>query len=207
MGRKKLYENRSELILAAAAHLFSEYGYQRTTLDEIAATAGIGKGSIYLEFESKEAILFALVLQDKATELAEMQRIAGRTGELPLTRLKAVLLKHVGCVFDAVQRNRLNADTIVSSRERFRHQLKPILDARLQLLEALLLSAERQGEITPQPDYRRLAQLLMLSLRGVLPPYEPSARKVKLQHDAAELLELFFNGLRAETRNTGKQEI
>ena len=71
-------------------------------------------------------------------------------------------------------------------------------------MEQLLREAERQQEIVLQPDSRRLAKLMLLSLRGVLPPYEPSARKVKLQHEAAELLELIFSGLRAEPQSAGK---
>lgn len=204
MGRKKLCENRSELILEAASRLFAEVGYQKTTLDEIAHQAGIGKGSIYLEFDSKEDILFALVLQNKAAQLIEMEKIAARSEQSPLSRLKALLVKYVGDAFDAVKRNRLSPETVVSSRDRLRLRLKPFLNAREQLMEQLLREAERQQEIVLQPDSRRLAKLMLLSLRGVLPPYEPSARKVKLQHEAAELLELIFSGLRAEPQSAGK---
>jgi len=48
-------------ILDAAESLFERYGYGKTTVDEIAKEAGIGKGSIYLHFESKEDLAFAWV--------------------------------------------------------------------------------------------------------------------------------------------------
>jgi len=48
-------------ILKAAVALFSERGYERTTVDEIAARANVGKGTIYLHFENKEKIFFAIL--------------------------------------------------------------------------------------------------------------------------------------------------
>lgn len=197
MGRKKLLENRSALILAAASRLFSEHGYQKTTLDEIAMQEGISKGSIYLEFQSKEEILFTLLLQTKSVQLTAMNKMAARTDKPALVLLKALLIQNIGDVFDSVKRNRLSPKALQDSRERLRAHLKPFFEARLQLIEALLRRAETQAEIAPQQDARRVAQLLMSGLRGSLPPYEPTTRKIKLQHDAAELLELFFNGLRA----------
>ena len=50
-------EKRLE-ILDAAMRLFSERGFERTTVDEIATLANVGKGTIYLYFENKEPDLF-----------------------------------------------------------------------------------------------------------------------------------------------------
>ena len=53
-------EKRPE-ILDAAMKLFSERGFERTTVDEIATRANVGKGTIYLYFENKEQIFFAVL--------------------------------------------------------------------------------------------------------------------------------------------------
>lgn len=201
MGRKKLYENRADLIQTAAAKLFAEFGYNKTTLDEIALLAGISKGSIYLEFESKEEILFALLLQNKDWQLAQMKQIATRP-KSPLENLKTMLVQNVGDVFDSIKQNFKSPEEIMGTREQARKRLKPFFEARIALVEELLVQAAQQNEIGQGQDYRRLAQLLMLALRGVLPPYDTTSQKIKLQNEAAELLELFFNGLKA-----GKQEI
>jgi AcrR family transcriptional regulator len=52
---------KEELILEVAKKRFLHYGYRKTTVDEIAADAGIGKASIYLLFKSKEDILIKLI--------------------------------------------------------------------------------------------------------------------------------------------------
>jgi AcrR family transcriptional regulator len=50
-----------KLILDVAKRLFSKYGLRKTTVDEIAKEARIGKGTIYHYYESKEAIFFDVV--------------------------------------------------------------------------------------------------------------------------------------------------
>lgn len=50
-----------ELILAAAARVFSEYGYRTGTTNRIAAAADISIGSLYQYFPNKDAILAALI--------------------------------------------------------------------------------------------------------------------------------------------------
>ncbi|MBU1672604.1 MAG: TetR/AcrR family transcriptional regulator [Actinobacteria bacterium] len=52
---------KEERILDVAKKRFLHYGYRKTTVDEIAADAGIGKASIYLLFKNKEDILLQLI--------------------------------------------------------------------------------------------------------------------------------------------------
>ena len=54
-------ESRGEEILEAALAQFSEHGYARTKLDDLAKAAGISKGTLYLYFENKEAIFKSVV--------------------------------------------------------------------------------------------------------------------------------------------------
>lgn len=51
---------REERILKAAAQLIMHYGYDKTTVSDIAREAGISKGAIYLHWSSKEALFEAL---------------------------------------------------------------------------------------------------------------------------------------------------
>ena len=54
-------EDRPAEILAAALQIFSEKGFAATKLDEVAKQAGVSKGTLYLYFESKEALLKEVV--------------------------------------------------------------------------------------------------------------------------------------------------
>jgi AcrR family transcriptional regulator len=49
-----------DAIKKAALELFHRYSYVKTSVSDIAAKSGIGKGSVFLAFKSKEDILFSL---------------------------------------------------------------------------------------------------------------------------------------------------
>jgi AcrR family transcriptional regulator len=57
-------EVREQRILDAAANLISHYGYDKTTVRDIANEAHISKGAIYLHFQSKEELFEALLLRE-----------------------------------------------------------------------------------------------------------------------------------------------
>ena len=50
-------------ILVTASHLFVQKGYEKTSMQDIAQTAGISKGAIYHHFQSKSDIIFAVLKQ------------------------------------------------------------------------------------------------------------------------------------------------
>ena len=197
MGRKKTLHNRDSLILDAACLLFSKTSYERTTLDDIAIQAGISKGSIYLEFPSKEEILYHLLQRFKTQELADMRRIAAKKSGSPLGLLKTMLVHNIGTIYDSMQQTQLSIEDLMQSREHLYHRLKPFIESRLSLIESLLKRAETAGEI-PQllGEEAHKAHLIMLALRGVLPPYREGAQRHQLQAEGAELLDLVLNGLR-----------
>src|ERR1700719_395301 len=62
-------------ILGAARKVFARQGYADTVVDDIAIQAGIGKGTLYLYFPSKEQIYLAALLDD-ARELDRLTREA-----------------------------------------------------------------------------------------------------------------------------------
>ena len=52
---------RAERLLRAAGDLLVAWGYQRITIGEVARRAGVGKGTVYLHFASKETLLLTVV--------------------------------------------------------------------------------------------------------------------------------------------------
>ena len=60
---------REERILDAMATLIVRYGYDKTSVNDIAKEAGISKGAVYLHFESKDVLLQRLILREILTFL------------------------------------------------------------------------------------------------------------------------------------------
>ena len=62
---KRRKESRPQELLEAALSLFAHHGYAQTRLDDVAAQAGVSKGTVYLYFASKQD-LFEAVVQAQA---------------------------------------------------------------------------------------------------------------------------------------------
>lgn len=56
-----LKNEKRDLILQSAIEIFCDYGFERTTISEVAKHAGIGKGTIYEYFKSKEELFSSSV--------------------------------------------------------------------------------------------------------------------------------------------------
>ncbi|MBF0431497.1 MAG: TetR/AcrR family transcriptional regulator [Fibrobacteria bacterium] len=72
MPKKKNPDIKND-ILKAAIDLFGRYGYKKTTVDEIAEAANIGKGTVYLNFSTKEDILFTIIKENAEKMLKKLK--------------------------------------------------------------------------------------------------------------------------------------
>jgi AcrR family transcriptional regulator len=67
-------EARAQRILDAASTLILRYGYHKTTIEDIAREASVGKGTIYLHWNTREALFAALMLREKVAMAADIQQ-------------------------------------------------------------------------------------------------------------------------------------
>ena len=89
-------EDRKKRILDAAADLFVHFGFDKTTVSDIAREAGISKGAIYLHFASKDELLESLIIREmmaygtKWFELIEADPEGGTIGGMYKNSLYAL---------------------------------------------------------------------------------------------------------------------
>lgn len=80
-SRARRKEARPGEILAAAAEIFASRGFAAATLDEVAARAGVSKGTVYLYYENKEALFKEVVREKIGPEIDQMAHmVAGYSG-------------------------------------------------------------------------------------------------------------------------------
>ena len=83
--RKTRAETKSrtrDRLISAAAHVFAQHGLKATTLDEIAETAGLTKGAVYSNFESKADLALAVLeRQIDRPQLAIFDRVDSNATE------------------------------------------------------------------------------------------------------------------------------
>jgi AcrR family transcriptional regulator len=138
---------RAEKILDAAALLLRTHGYRRVSIDDVAAQAGVGKGTIYLHWRTREALFWA-VLQRETLHLLE-QLIADLTADAGLA-LPHRLMSRIFLELDG------------------RPLVRALLMSDKEVLGSLAADesvAAAQKEMTGQPDY-----LQLLHAQGLLRP-------------------------------------
>ena len=83
---------RQERVLAVALEVFGRYGFRKTSMDEVARSAGISRQGLYLYFASKEALFRAAVGQELESALRDASRCLDEKG----AALDAWLGRYVG---------------------------------------------------------------------------------------------------------------
>ncbi len=92
----------ADRILDAADRLLARYGYEKMTIDDLAREVGIGKGTVYLHFRSKEEIVLFRV--DRVVRRLVDQLLAiAQSDAAPGAKIRRMLLLRVMFRFDSVQ--------------------------------------------------------------------------------------------------------
>jgi Transcriptional regulator len=148
-------EARPDELLDAALDLFTEQGFDRTTVEQIARRAGVSKGALYLYFPSKDAVIEALVDRAVGPIVGEVvTQIEGYRGD------PRVLLKRFAPLFAARMSDpRIVAVPKLVVREAVSHpQLaqmyrERVIGRAVPALTALFRQGSEDGYIRPvDPD-------------------------------------------------------
>lgn len=185
-------------ILDAARMRFLHYGFKKTTIDEIAEGAGIGKGTVYLYFDNKEEILFTIAREVKRNITDQMRAIAGSMAA-PEEKLRRMFLAAVLSIHDVAQVTVHGCELVNELMSPSLMQCgQPEREAQLALIAEVL--AEGGFEL-PHEDPQLAARHLMLAMVPFLPPYlNPCHARPSCRHDleqrASAMLDFLLFGIR-----------
>lgn len=138
--RSAIRRERADRILDATAVLLRAHGYRRVTIEDVAGRAGIGKGTIYLHWKTREALFWAALQRESVRLLDE---VSGRLAEDAALALPHRLMP---AIFVEVARRPLVKAVLLGDGE--------VLGA----LSADETVGEAQRELAGQPDYLKLLE-------------------------------------------------
>jgi len=187
-----------EAILDATDRLLARYGFRKMTIDDLAKEVGIGKGSVYLHFPSKEEIALSHIdrMIDRLKET--MRKIADGTGNVE-EKLKAMLVERVTYRFDSVQNYTQSLDELLSGlRTSLLDRRKRYFEAEAKILADVVTEGQR-NDVFKSGDPFDLASTLVSATNSLLPyslsAYELGDRQVVAQR-AAKTADLLIRGLK-----------
>jgi TetR/AcrR family fatty acid metabolism transcriptional regulator len=196
MWQEELREQRKGLILEAAATIFAERGYQRATVKEIAAQAGIAPGTIYLYFENKHDLLLTIV--DRVIGQAFEQLLA----QLAHSDTKEYIATIMQVLAEFAQNNQSFLQALIAEiwvdeelQERFFTQVvNPVFTASTAHMETLIEKGQarkcRAEIVVPAV----LGSLLVLAAMRAQAPGQVMA-DISNEELIEELTQLYIHGL------------
>jgi len=186
-----------DAILDATDRLLARYGYRKMTVEDIAHEAGIGKGTIYLHFASKEEVVLSHV--DRIVDrLKERLREINSSSVPAPERLRQMLLTRVMFRFDSIQHytQSLN-DLLAALRPGLLARRAIYFEAEALIFAEVLTNGRQSGEFEFDDEYAT-AHAMLQATNGLL-PYSLSTTELgerqEVEQRTADVADLILRGL------------
>jgi AcrR family transcriptional regulator len=186
-----------DAILDAANELLGRYGYNKMTVDDLAAEVGIGKGTIYLHFPSKEEVVLSTIDRMVDRLLVKLAEIAEGPGSVS-SRLESMLVTRILYRFDNRHHDSKSMDELLSAlRAPYLARRERYFAAEAAVLAEVLEEGRAHDELSLD-DVAITAQTLVLATNALLPSNLSARELGKRKHvaeQATALARLLVRGL------------
>ncbi len=151
---RKADPNRKTNIIRAAMQVFAQKGYAATRIIDVAVAAGMGKGTIYEYFDSKEDLFYAVFQQVMQESNAPVAAALAAEHDTVSEKLHAVTDSLITVWLEKIELYSLtmefwSATTTHIGRERFRTTFQTGYQMFRQEMAALITEGVRTGEFLP----------------------------------------------------------
>lgn len=178
-------DSRRDELVSAAARLFRELGYERTTVRELAKAVGLQSGSLFHHFRNKEEILMAVMAQGIEAVIRLGNAAVARYTD-PADRLAALFRSHMITLLEGVGHDAMIALLYEwrSLSPQGREQIVVLRDAYEALWQSVLDDAAKAGLV--HGDTRILRRFILGGMNWTVQWFQPQSPNGQ---SAAELTE------------------
>lgn len=190
---------RRTVILEAAEKLLRHYGPDKTTMADIARSARVAVGTLYLEFDSKEAIVDALARSTHDEVLERMRaRAAAATPEDAPHAFVDVLVVRTRGFFSVRKKGQHACELVHCQKDAVKAAHDRFLEAERELLVGLFARGRDAGAFAPRVggSDEALARTVQRALVCLTPPWLYDHEPREAERQALALAELLVDGLR-----------
>jgi AcrR family transcriptional regulator len=194
---ESLWASRQEQILEAATKLFAKHGYADADTQLLAEKLGIGKGTIYRYFPSKEDVFLAAA--DRAMRrLREQIDTSIRDVRDPFAQIAVAIRSYLAFFAE----NPDFVELLIQERAQFKDRKKPTYfenrEANLERWRSLYRALIAEGRIRAMP-VERITDVLGDLLYGTMFTNYFTGRRKDPELQAREILDVVFRGILSDT--------
>jgi AcrR family transcriptional regulator len=188
-----LCAQRREQILEIAAKLFAEHGYANADTQLLAEKLGVGKGTIYRYFPSKEEVFFAAA--DRAMRLLhERVDTSVRGIEDPLDRIATAIHAYLAFFADHPE----FVELLMQERAQFKDRSKPTYfqhrEARVHHWRELYRTLIAEGRVRDMP-VERITDVMSDLVYGTMFTNYFTGQRKPFDAQARDILDVVFHGI------------
>lgn len=191
---EKSHKWMRENIINAATKVFSQYGFKKTSMDDIARALRMGKSSIYYYFKGKEEIFQAVV--DREADLLRLKVKEILESKLPVTeklrsyvKMRMDLIKQLSNYMEILKNDDLMN---LELTEKFR---KKYDDEEITIVRQILEEGLSNGKFKVK-DLNLSAIAIVTAMKGLEIPLVTSTMGVEnLNMVIDDMLDILFHGI------------
>jgi len=188
-----LSEEKKTIITKVARQIFSKYGFLKTTVEDIAKAARIGKASIYHYFRSKEDLFKSVVEQEYQLLITKIEEEVNKEND-PKNKINVYVinrmkyLNELANVYSALKDEYLEHYAFTEKiRERYFHK-------EMETLRAILKEGVER-DIFKIVDIDLTTFTILTALKGLEYPWVANITAPEMEENLEKLLEILFNGI------------
>jgi AcrR family transcriptional regulator len=186
----KTRESQRQQVVDAAAAVIRQFGFDKTTMGDIARALGLGKSSLYHYFPTKESIFVEVVRSEIESLRSEFMR-AIEAEATPEGKLRAYILKRTEML---ARKLREHMEFLEATSERYDLLLKihEIYDQdEVRIISSIIEQGVAEGQFTIA-DARTTAEAVVTAFRAFEYPFYAD---VHPQRAMESLLDVLFLGI------------
>ena len=179
-------------ILKKAARLFATHGYERTSIGDLVRACDLSRGAIYHYFESKEAILFAMMDSLVHGLLETLTEAAAEEGG-PVERLERIIAAFVEHNARSPDEQVILLHDIGALSRSEQKQIHAIEKQVVELVADAIVAADARGAVTPRT--RKVYTMMLFGMINYTYTWYDAKGPVKPRELAEMATEVFLGGL------------
>jgi TetR/AcrR family fatty acid metabolism transcriptional regulator len=188
---------KRERILQSAIRVFAKKGFYNTRVSEIARTAGVADGTIYLYFKNKDDILISIFTDRIGTLNDEMLRQLASLGS-PSEKIQRIVSVQLGLLRGHKDLAEVITINLRQSNRFLKQYAAPGFNRYLDIIAGVVQEGQERGEFRTDVSPRVAACSLFGALDGLTLTWVLGSRDAdRLARAGQQVAHIFIEGLRA----------
>lgn len=185
---------KQNAVFDAAADVFAQYGFKRTTMNDIAQAAGISRPALYLMFNNKEHLFHELAAYRLDLALEEAKTVLAGTGNVT-DRFSDALMIFEKTYYEPVANSPHGEELIDVNMNLAADVMTGGYSKLIAALTKVLKDAEKSGEVSFQNvpvTHKAFVELLLSSFGGIK---KKAASKAEYRKQTQQVTQVFLTSI------------